>query len=130
MQVTIINATPHAIHILSDKGVLLDAKKRTYSAVAEEVEILLTIEPSGTLPRVASTEVVGESINGVIPTASTTWGEIEGLPPEQEGVTYIVSSLVASAAKELGRKDCLAPLKLVRDRHNGSNVLGCLALGR
>lgn len=37
------------------------------------------------------------------------FGEIEGLPKQQEGVTYIVSALVLSAAKAAGRTDCVAP---------------------
>lgn len=37
------------------------------------------------------------------------YGDIVGLPEPTEGVTYIVSALVLSAAKELGRNDCVAP---------------------
>ncbi len=36
-------------------------------------------------------------------------GEINGLPAMQEGVMYIVSAMVLSAAKELGRNDVVAP---------------------
>lgn len=59
---------------------------------------------------------------------SVTYGEIEGLPEPQEGVYYIVSGLVAAAAAEIGRKDCLAPGALVRDKNNPSLILGCLFL--
>lgn len=124
----IINVTPHAIYILSTKGVIQDSKTKTYSANASDIEILQTIPKSGILPRVASSEVEAGEILG-IPILVTTWGEISDLPPEEDGIFYIVSSIVASAAKAQGRKDCLAPLKLVRDEANSSTVLGCLALG-
>lgn len=36
-------------------------------------------------------------------------GEIENLPAPRENVTYIVSTMVLTAAKEKGRKDVVAP---------------------
>lgn len=38
-----------------------------------------------------------------------TFGEITGLPEPVEGVKYIVSALVLSAAKAAGRTDVVAP---------------------
>jgi hypothetical protein len=57
-----------------------------------------------------------------------TYGDIDGLPDEQEGIFYIVSGLVAAAGIKLGRKDLMAPGGLVRDAGNPSAVLGCLFL--
>lgn len=37
------------------------------------------------------------------------FGEVEGLPAPADGIKYIVSSIVLSAAKALGRTDCVAP---------------------
>lgn len=38
------------------------------------------------------------------------FGEVTGLPPEPaDGVLYIVSALVLTAAKAQGRTDCVAP---------------------
>ena len=53
---------------------------------------------------------------------------ITGLPPEQDGIYLIVSGLVAATASQLGRNDCVAPNKLVRDADNPSAILGCLSL--
>ena len=40
---------------------------------------------------------------------SQTFGEVTGLPKEEEGILYIVSALVLTAAKAAGRTDCVAP---------------------
>lgn len=37
------------------------------------------------------------------------YGDIINLPEPQDGVRYIVSSLVLAAAKSIGRTDCVAP---------------------
>ena len=38
-----------------------------------------------------------------------TFGEVTDLPKEEEGILYIVSALVLTAAKAAGRTDCVAP---------------------
>ena len=120
----IINATPHAITIVSKKGVEQDSKKQF---LAETVEVVREIPSSGILPRVSMTNSPAGEIDG-IPIESVVYGEIEGLPDAQEGVYYIVSGLVAAAAAKIGRTDCLAPGALVRDKNNPSVILGCLFL--
>jgi hypothetical protein len=120
----LINATPHVITIVSKQGVQQDSKKQF---LAETVEVVKEIPSSGILPRVSmSNEDAGE-IDG-IPIQSVLYGDIQGLPEPQEGVYYIVSGLVAQAASKIGRKDCLAPGALVRDKNNPSVILGCLFL--
>ena len=120
----IINATPHAITIVSKKGVEQDSKKQF---LAETVEVVREIPSSGILPRVSMSNSPAGEIDG-LPIESVVYGEIEGLPEFQEGVYYIVSGLVASAAAKIGRVDCLAPGALVRDKNNPSLILGCLFL--
>lgn len=44
--------------------------------------------------------------NGI---CSQVFGDVTGLPDPQDNVFFIVSALVLSAAKEAGRKDCVAP---------------------
>lgn len=44
--------------------------------------------------------------NGV---CSVSFGDIVGLPAPHDGVRYIVSAIVLSAAKAAGRTDCVAP---------------------
>lgn len=40
---------------------------------------------------------------------SVKHGDIENLPAPKKGVTFIVSAIVLTAAKEIGRKDVVAP---------------------
>lgn len=120
----IINATPHKISLVSRQGVEQDSKKQF---LAETVEILKEIPPSGILPRVSMSNSPAGEIDGIL-VESVVYGEIEGLPEFQEGVYYIVSGLVAAAAAKIGRVDCLAPGALVRDKNNPSVILGCLFL--
>ena len=121
---TIINATPHTITLVSKQGVEQDSKKQF---LAETVEVIKSIPSSGILPRVSISNSPAGEIDG-IPIESVIYGEIEGLPEYQEEVYYIVSGLVASAAAKIGRTDCLAPGALVRDKNNPSLILGCLFL--
>lgn len=60
--------------------------------------------PSEGLARVANTFT--EFVEGI---CEVHFGDIQGLPEPQEGVLYIVSALVLSAAKAAGRTDCVAP---------------------
>ena len=120
----IINATPHVITLVSKQGVQQDSKKQF---LAETVEVVKEIPPSGILPRVSMSNSPAGEIDG-IPVESVTYGKIEGLPEYQDDVYYIVSGLVAAAAAKVGRTDCLAPGALVRDKNNPSLILGCLFL--
>lgn len=78
---TFINFTPHAI-VLND-GTRFESKG---------------------IARVANTF---SEIEDVV--CSVEYGQIEDLPAPQEGVRYIVSAMVLSAAKAAGRTDCVAP---------------------
>ena len=84
----ILNYTPHAIVVR-----LADGTDRAFP-------------PSGVVARVKTTDVPLEAVDG-IPTVRMTFGEVEGLLPEEEGTICIVSSLVAQAAKD--RRDLVAP---------------------
>ena len=75
-----INLTPHTINITNGAA---------YAA-------------SGQVARVGSTHTPFDE-NGL---ACIEWGEVTGLPEPQEGVIYIVSALVAQAAK---RSDVVSP---------------------
>jgi hypothetical protein len=96
----IINTTPHAIN-LPDR----------------------TIPPSGDIVRVSVKLADAGEFDG-IPLVKGTYGEVTGLPPEKEGVMYIVSALVRAALPN--RKDLASPAKLVRD--DKGNITGCSAL--
>ena len=125
---TLVNATPHKIIIVSNSGVHQDPKTKQFTLNAPNaLEVLKTLEPSGILPRVSMSNTPAGDLEGV-PIQSVEYGEIENLPDEVEGTFYIVSGIVAAAAGRQGRKDVLAPGALVRDAENPSIVLGCLFL--
>lgn len=79
---TFVNFTPHSV-------VLNDGKSF----------------PSAGIARV-SNSFTDFNTDGV---CDVTFGDIVGLPDPQDGVTYIVSAIVLSAAKLAGRTDCVAP---------------------
>jgi hypothetical protein len=83
----------------------------------------LVIPPSGDVVRV-SVELTDAGNHNGIPLVRGTYGEVTGLPPEQDGVMYIVSALVRTALPH--RKDLASPAQLVRGCHG--NIVGCEAL--
>ena len=87
----------------------------------------IKISASGSQARVATTRklgvytVVGE---WPVPVYHTTLGTVTGLPEAAEGIGYIVSAMVRSAAPE--RRDLYSPADLQRDA--AGNVIGCESL--
>ena len=73
-------------------------------------EVTKIVIPSDGIARVTETKTATPSIDVdgvIIETFVAVFGEVENLPPQEEGVGLIVSALVASAAK--GRDDLLVP---------------------
>lgn len=109
----LINLTPHAIHLVDNAG-----------------NPVLTVEASGTVARCASTrEQLGNMLHTSgtwVPITHTGFGAVDGLPGPQEGIHYIVSSLVAQATRD--RSDLLIPDDTVRDSEG--RIIGCRALAR
>ena len=83
----------------------------------------MTIEPSGSVARCSQRDEFVQELDGVRITRQVL-GDATGLPPRQEGVFFIVSRLVASAAPD--RDDLLIPGPLVRDEKGV--VIGCRGL--
>lgn len=105
----IMNLTPHAITFV---GANTDGTD-------------MVVKPSGILARVATkTVVIGEIVG--IPVTKTEFSEVEGLPAPQEGVIFLVSSLVASRCPD--RDDVFIPNESVRDSEG--RIIGCKSLGR
>lgn len=102
----IINLTPHAVNIYTESGIK-------------------TIEPSGTVARCAQQKMLIGHI-GDICLYKTSFGEITGLPEQQDDTFYIVSVVIANALKGR-RSDVLIPIDPVRDE--GGSIIGCRALG-
>lgn len=106
----LINLTPHAINLMAG-------------------DATITIQPSGVVARCATTRTQVDvlAVDGVqIPVNQIGFGAVQGLPDPQDGVLFIVSSLVANAAKD--RQDLLTVDDAVRDA--GGNIIGCRALAR
>ena len=106
---SIVNLTPHPLHIYKKDG------------------DILTINPTAPAARVSSqVEAVYEV--GDIPITRTTFGEVENLPDPCPGTIYVVSMLVQQAA--LGRIDLYrpdtGPQNVVRDGEG--KIIGVRAL--
>lgn len=110
----LINLTPHAIVMVNGEG-----------------DTILTIEPSGTVARVTQTtkQLETVTIDGiVIPVTQNSYGELVNLPEQEDGVSFIVSAMVASAGVELGRTDLFIPNETVRN--DKGFIVGCKSLGK
>ncbi len=94
----------------------------------EENNVLVEIEPENVpIPRLSvSRERVGDLLfKGIkIPLTRTQFGETENLPPQREGIYYIVSNLVAQANPD--RRDLLIVDDTVRDEQG--RIIGCKSL--
>ena len=98
---TFINLTPHAINVVGGP----------------------TIQPSGSVARVAATSTPAGEFGGVA-LSRTTFGEVEGLPAPVDGVIFVVSALVRSAVPS--RTDVASPGDLVRGEDG--QPIGCRGL--
>lgn len=124
------------LQVLSDKPqVAINATPHTVNVYDEDMNRFYSIPPSGILPRV-STPVSSESkeafiflnpsrtINVKVETAPVS-SIVEGLPPYQEGVYYIVSALVRSACPD--RTDLL---QVIPHRNEEGVIIGALGFTR
>lgn len=102
----IINLTPHTINLYRGE------------------EMIMAIPSSGVARVNSTSQVIGE-ING-FPIRRNVYGEITDLPDPEAGTIYVVSALVAQAAKD--RKDLLIVDDTVRNE-NGQ-IIGCRGFAR
>lgn len=110
---TLLNLTPHAVHF-------------RYSA---EVDPHLTLHPVASPARVVVTREQQDvlSIHGIsVPVNRAVFGEVENLPPPEDGTAYVVSRVVAEAAR--GRDDLYIVDDTVRDAEG--RIVGARALAR
>ena len=103
----LINLTPHKVTFLDESN-----------------NVIREIEPSGILARVTANTVALGMLED-IPVTSTEFGDVYGLPEEDDIHVYIVSSLVAQAMKD--RNDIFIPNESVRD--DKGLIIGCRSLG-
>lgn len=100
----LINLTPHSITIEKANGQTV------------------TIPPSGTVARCAETRVHVRDVDGIA-VSRAVYGDVTDLPDPQPDTIYIVSALVALAAR---RDDVLFPGPAIRDAEG--KVIGCWGL--
>ncbi len=93
MGVKLVNLTPHPITVYDESG-----------------NILMNVPPSGQVVRVSTTSRIIDNVDN-IPIREVQYGDIQGLPEPQEGVVYIVSTIVVLAlkAKGINRVDVVSP---------------------
>ena len=87
----IVNMTPHAIIVR------LPECDRVYPPSGQVVRCQVLTETAGI-----------DAVDGV-PTVLSSFGALEGLPPMEPGVIYLVSTPAAQKAASLGRLDVLSP---------------------
>lgn len=104
-QGAILNYTPHTVNIIDSEGNKIQDFPSQGEARCQQ-----------------TTKDVG--IIGNVPITSTTFGEVTGLPGEQEGTYYIVSRLIRQALPD--RNDLLVPNDMVRDE--AGRIIGCKSL--
>lgn len=86
---------------------IINLTAHTINVFLEEKEIAF---PSQGLARVKTEEKEVGKINGIL-VVKTVYTTVEGLPDQEDGTIYIVSTLVLQALKANGvtRTDCVAP---------------------
>ena len=111
--------------------------------LTESNHVFAQVAPSGAVARVDKVSAPeGEIVlygNKTFPIERREFGSISHLPEPQEDTLYIVSHLVALAAKEQGRQDVVFPRLVKRQRKKGKGemkgawetpIIGCQALMR
>lgn len=87
------------------------------------------IPASGSVARVSVSQTDDGDING-IPIKKQVFGDIVGLPDSADDTVYIVSSIVLSAAKAIGRTDVVAPDTSNAIRDDKGHIVAVPALVR
>ena len=139
--IKLVNCTPHDIVIVID-DIIGDYLSSDDTEIVSEFYV---IEKSGIVPRLKEVQKKVKTIrttatrqdevekygydngwNLYIDIMEKSFNEVEGLPEPQEDTYYIVSALVAGAAKN--RDDLLIPNDTVRDEQG--RIVGCRSLAR
>ena len=108
--INVVNCTPHNVNLITTNG-------------------NITFPKSGIIPRLKEVQNKISSVNsnGIeIDIMQKSFLEPEGLPEPQENTIYIVSALVAGAAKD--RDDLVIPNDTIRD--DQGRIVGCRSLAK
>lgn len=101
-----VNLTPHPISIYGNNSIEDGPRE--------------VVPPSGSVARVATIDL-GSQVGRYSAYELVEYGHIHDLPPKQDGTEYLVSLVVALAAR--GRDDLLAPY--VEVRNGQGTMIGC-----
>lgn len=102
----LVNLTPHILNIVTESGAII------------------SVEPSGEVARCSVTNTPVRILPNGVTCYKTVYGEVTGLPEEQEGVIYVVSGLVRGAVPT--RLDVASPGELIRNEEG--QPVGCNGL--
>lgn len=102
----IINLTPHDINVVKGD------------------DDIVTFPRTGTVARVAQSSSQINMPGANVPFTRSAFGDVTDLPAPAQDTYYIVSRMVADAAKD--RTDLVVPNGLVRD--DAGNIIGCQSL--
>jgi len=131
--IKIKNLTPHAVNLVGEDGkVLITFPSEGLIRLSQKSEVVGYL--TQTCPECHGTgENKGDMCSlckgiGIVkvPISKTSFGEAEGLPPQEEGTIYIVSSLVCQAYPD--RDDFFIPDQTVRDKEG--RIVGCHSLSQ
>ena len=126
----VINLTPHAIHVYAVGQFKELEQSNPTTWLADSVEGSPIAEyPSDGVARIStSTQLIQSSLPGEV--EETTYGEASGIPVGLNGDEVLIVSLpMQSMAKQAclaEARQMVAPYKVVHNRANPSQVLGCM----
>lgn len=132
-----INLTPHAVSVFTEDAFenLEEVKPGVWVADRTTKTAIGFFNATGKVARIATQTVEVESLRSLgvkvkFPAVKTTYGEAVGIPDDVTPEDYLIVSLpMQSMARASGHPlagQMIAPYKVVRDRQNGSIVLGCM----
>ncbi|MFJ8929216.1 hypothetical protein ACIRLA_21825 [Streptomyces sp. NPDC102364] len=123
----ILNLTPHPIRIyVDDRPDGIDELDWGIQHVIDPEPTPVQSGWKATPARLAVESLRGERREG-IPVALVQHGQVDGLPDQQDGISYIVSLPVALALVPR-RSDLLVPYREVRN--SSGTVIGCRQLAQ
>lgn len=113
----LVNLTPHNVNFMDEDG-----------------NIIKTIKPAAEAPRLktfkgSSTTIDVDGISIPLSGGFKFLDELvegQSLPPQEDGVLYIVSKALADYAVSVGRNDFVSPDRVVRDDKGA--IIGCRGL--
>jgi hypothetical protein len=128
----IINCTPHDVVIASEENFTNLEQLNPTTWVADGIQGEARIIKSSGNVRISVVTVESGSVEN-IPLVESKYGDISGIPDNANPATdiLIVSLPVVSMIKAKGGEwsnSVVSPYKVVRNRANTSEVLGCMGL--